>query len=122
MVVAGPLCLLAAAIEAAGSKSGPATAIELEVDTLDQLEEALEAGVTALLLDNKAPPDLRRAVEMTGGRAVLEASGRVTSDTVRAIAETGVDYISSGWITHSAPALDFGLDFVSGTSSILSRD
>ncbi len=113
---------VAAAISAAKSQSGPATAIELEVDTLDQLDEALEAGATALLLDNMAPPDLRRAVEMTGGRAALEASGQVTAETVRDIAETGVNYISSGWITHSAPVLDFGLDFVSGTSSIPSRD
>ncbi len=103
---------VAAAIAAAKEQSGPATAIELEVDTLDQLNEALEVGVTAVLLDNMAPPDLRRAVEMTRGRAALEASGQVTAQTVRAVAETGVDYISSGWITHSAPALDFGLDFV----------
>lgn len=102
-----------AAIEAARSQVGPATAIELEVDTLEQLDEALAVGVTALLLDNMAPSDLRRAVEVTGARAVLEASGRVTAETVRAIAETGVHYISSGWITHSAPTLDFGLDFVS---------
>ena len=104
---------VAAAIAAARRQSGPATTIELEVDTLDQLDEALEAGVTALLLDNMAPADLRRAVELTGGRAALEASGQVTADTVRPVAETGVDYISSGWITHSAPSLDFGLDFVS---------
>ena len=70
-------------------------------------------GATALLLDNMAPPDLLKAVEMTAGRAALEASGRVTAETVRAVAETGVDFISSGWITHSAPVLDFGLDFVS---------
>ncbi len=107
---------VAAAIGAAQGQSGPATTIEIEVDTLDQLSEALEVGVTALLLDNMAPPDLRRAVEMTAGRAVLEASGRVTAETVRSIAETGVDYISSGWITHSAPMLDFGLDFVSHPS------
>jgi nicotinate-nucleotide pyrophosphorylase (carboxylating) len=113
---------VAAAIAAARKQSGPATTIELEVDTLDQLEEALEAGITAVLLDNMAPGDLSQAVEMTGGRAVLEASGRVTAETVRAVAETGVDFISSGWITHSAPILDFGLDFVSGTSSIKSRD
>jgi len=113
---------VAAAIAAARKQSGPATTIELEVDTLDQLEEALEAGITAVLLDNMSPGDLRHAVEMTGGRAVLEASGRVTAETVRGVAETGVDFISSGWITHSAPILDFGLDFVSGTSSILSRD
>lgn len=104
---------VAAAVGAAQSQSGPATTIELEVDTLDQLEQALEAGATALLLDNMAPADLRRAVEMTAGRAVLEASGQVTAESVRAVAETGVDYISSGWITHSAPVLDFGLDFAS---------
>ena len=107
---------VAAAIGAARSQSGPATTIEIEVDTLDQLDEALEAGATAVLLDNMALPDLLRAVEMTAGRAVLEASGRVTAETVRAIAETGVDFVSSGWITHSAPVLDFGLDFVSHPS------
>ena len=107
---------VAAAVGLARAQSGPATTIEVEVDTLDQLNEALEAGATALLLDNMAPPDLRSAVEITAGRAVLEASGRVTAQTVRAIAETGVDYISSGWITHSAPVLDFGLDFVSDPS------
>ena len=104
---------VATAIGAARKQSGPATTIEIEVDTLDQLDEALEAGATAVLLDNMALPDLLRAVEMTSGRAVLEASGRVTTETVRAIAETGVHYISSGWITHSAPVRDFGLDFVS---------
>jgi nicotinate-nucleotide pyrophosphorylase (carboxylating) len=107
---------VAAALGAARKQSGPATTIEIEVDTLDQLSEALEAGATALLLDNMAPPELRRAVEMTAGRAVLEASGRVTVETVHDIAQTGVDYISSGWITHSAPVLDFGLDFVSHPS------
>jgi len=107
---------VAAAIGAARRQSGPATTIEIEVDTLDQLDEALEAGTTAVLLDNMALPDLVRAVEMTAGRAVLEASGRVTAETVRAIAETRVDFISSGWITHSAPVLDFGLDFVSHPS------
>ena len=107
---------VAAAIDAARRQSGPATTIEIEVDTLDQLGEALEAGASAVLLDNMALPDLLRAVEMTAGRAVLEASGRVTAETVGAIAETGVDFISSGWITHSAPVLDFGLDFVSHPS------
>ena len=110
---------VAAAVGAARKQSGPATAIEIEVDTLEQLNEALEAGATVVLLDNMDPPDLRRAVEVTDGRAVLEASGQVTAETIRAIAETGVDYISSGWITHSAPVLDFGLDFA--TASIPSR-
>jgi nicotinate-nucleotide pyrophosphorylase (carboxylating) len=87
------------------------TKIELEVDTLEQLEEALALGVDTILLDNMPPDTLRRAVAMAKGRAVLEASGNVTLATVRAIAETGVDYISSGAITHSAPNLDLGLDF-----------
>ena len=76
-----------------------------------QLEEALALGVDTILLDNMKPDTLRRAIEMAKGKAVLEASGNVTLSTVRAIAETGVDYISSGAITHSAPNLDVGLDF-----------
>ena len=85
--------------------------IEIEVDTLAQLEEALSLGADTILLDNMTPDDLRRAVLLTKRRAVLEASGNVTLQTVRAIAETGVDYISSGAITHSAVNLDIGLDF-----------
>ena len=87
------------------------TKIEVEVDTLEQLEEALALGVDTILLDNMKPDTLRRAVELAKGRATLEASGNVTLATVRAIAETGVDYISSGAITHSAPSLDVALDF-----------
>ena len=89
--------------------------IEVEVDSLAQLEEALANGADTILLDNMSFSDLRRAVALAssnlGGKAVLEASGNVTLATVRAIAETGVDYISSGAITHSAPNLDIGLDF-----------
>ncbi|HKQ11762.1 MAG TPA: carboxylating nicotinate-nucleotide diphosphorylase, partial [Rhizomicrobium sp.] len=89
--------------------------IEVEVDRLEQLEEALALGVDTILLDNMPLETLRRAVALassiSGGKAVLEASGNVTLETVRAIAETGVDYISSGAITHSAPNLDIGLDF-----------
>jgi nicotinate-nucleotide pyrophosphorylase (carboxylating) len=85
--------------------------IEVEVDTLAQLEEALGLGVEVVLLDNMAPGMLRQAVTMANGRATLEASGNVTLESVRAIAESGVDYISSGAITHSAPNLDIGLDF-----------
>lgn len=85
--------------------------IEIEVDTLTQLERALSLGADTILLDNMAPDMLARAVAMTKGRAVLEASGNVTLKTVAAIAESGVDYISSGAITHSAPNLDIGLDF-----------
>jgi nicotinate-nucleotide pyrophosphorylase (carboxylating) len=86
------------------------TKIEVEVDTLQQLEEALSLGADTILLDNMGLDDLRRAVALTNGRALLEASGRVTHGSVRAIAQTGVDYISSGAITHSAPSLDVGLD------------
>ena len=85
--------------------------IEVEVDTLAQLEEALTYAVDVVLLDNMSPEMLARAVALTKGRAVLEASGNVTLATVRAIAQTGVDYISAGAITHSAPNLDIGLDF-----------
>ena len=85
--------------------------IEVEVDRLEQLEEALANSVDTILLDNMPLDDMRRAVALAKGKAVLEASGNVTLETVRAIAETGVDYISSGAITHSAPNLDIGLDF-----------
>ena len=85
--------------------------IEIEVDTLAQMDEALSLGADTILLDNMTLDDLRRAVAMAKNRATLEASGNVTLQTVRAIAETGVDYISSGAITHSAVNLDIGLDF-----------
>jgi nicotinate-nucleotide pyrophosphorylase (carboxylating) len=102
---------LHAAVESARAAIAHMIKIEVEVDTLVQLEEALALGVDTVLLDNMNPDQLRRAVETAHGRAVLEASGNVTLSTVRAIAETGVDYISSGAITHSAPNLDIGLDF-----------
>jgi len=102
---------LAPALERARDGAGHMMTIEVEVETLDQLEEALRLGVDTILLDNMSTDDLKRAVEMTKGRAVLEASGNVTLATVRAIAETGVDYVSSGAITHSAPCLDVTVDF-----------
>jgi nicotinate-nucleotide pyrophosphorylase (carboxylating) len=86
--------------------------IEVEVDTLAQLEEALGIGVDAVLLDNMSLDDLRRAVTMIGGRAISEASGRVTLEVAPLIAATGVDLISIGWLTHSAPILDVGLDYL----------
>ncbi|MGD9738876.1 MAG: carboxylating nicotinate-nucleotide diphosphorylase [Bauldia sp.] len=98
------------AIERARAGVGHLVRVEVEVDTLDQLREALTAGPDAVLLDNMSLDALREAVAIAGGQVVLEASGGVTLSTVRAIAETGVDLISSGWITHSAPALDLGLD------------
>ena len=91
--------------------AGHLVRIEIEVDTLDQLREVLdEGGADVVMLDNMDVSTLRRAVEMVAGRLITEASGGVTLDTVAAIAETGVDYISSGWITHSAPQLDVALD------------
>lgn len=101
---------VAAAINAAQAFAGHLVAIEVEVDTLDQLREALEAGATAVLLDNMDNATLSRAVELTAGRAKLEASGTVTLERVRAIAQTGVDYISSSRITAAAPPIDIGLD------------
>ena len=107
-----------AALERARAHAGHLVKIELEVDTLDQLAEALNCGVghgvDAVLLDNMDPPTLRRAVEMVAGRAVTEASGRITRESAPEIAAAGVDLISSGWITHSAPILDLGLDIAAG--------
>lgn len=85
--------------------------IELEVDTLDQLREALDQGIDAVLLDNMSPDTLREAVAMVAGRAVTEASGRITPATAPSVASTGVDLISIGWLTHSVGILDIGLDF-----------
>lgn len=99
-----------AAVRAARAYAGHLVAIEVEVDTLDQLTEAVEAGATAVLLDNMDVETLAEAVRRTAGRAVLEASGGVTLERVRAIAETGVDYISTSRITMAAPPLDIGLD------------
>ena len=98
------------ALARARAHAGHLVKIELEVDTLDQLAEALDHQVDAVLLDNMDPPTLRRAVAMVAGRAITEASGRITRETVPEIAATGVDLISSGWLTHSAPILDLGLD------------
>jgi nicotinate-nucleotide pyrophosphorylase (carboxylating) len=99
------------AVKAARASTAHMVKIEVEVDTLKQLEEALKIGVDTILLDNMPPQTLRKAVAMAKGRVVLEASGNITLATVRSVAETGVDYISSGAITHSAPNLDVALDF-----------
>lgn len=101
-----------AAIERAKANVGHLVKIEVEVDTLEQLDEVLALGVDAVLLDNMTPETLARAVEMVGGRAITEASGRVSPATARDIAASGVDLISVGWLTHSAPILDIGLDTV----------
>jgi nicotinate-nucleotide pyrophosphorylase (carboxylating) len=99
------------AIEAARAGVGHLVKIEVEVDSLDQLEEAMAAGVDAVLLDNMGPNLLAEAVRMIDGRAVAEASGRITPATAPAIAAAGVDLISAGWLTHSASVLDIGLDW-----------
>ena len=98
------------AIERARAAIGHLVKIEVEIDTLAQLDEALAAGVDAVLLDNMQPEQLREAVRKVAGRATVEASGGVTLASVPAIAATGVDIISAGWLTHSAPILDLGLD------------
>jgi nicotinate-nucleotide pyrophosphorylase (carboxylating) len=100
-----------AALERARGSAGHLVKIEIEVDTLDQLREVLAVGLAdAVLLDNMDTATMRQAVAMVAGKLPLEASGGITLDTVAAIAATGVDYASSGWITHSAPNLDVALD------------
>ncbi|MGJ5038428.1 carboxylating nicotinate-nucleotide diphosphorylase [Bradyrhizobium sp. SZCCHNRI3052] len=99
-----------AAITRAKAHAGHLVKIEVEVDTLAQLEQALTLGVDAVLLDNMTPAELETAVGMISGKAISEASGRITVETAPAIAAAGVDLISVGWITHSSAALDIGLD------------
>lgn len=101
-----------AAVKAAKS-ANTGLEVQVEVDTIEQIEPALAAGADRLLLDNMTPDTLRKAVALVGGRVPLEASGGVKLTTIRAIAETGVNFISVGRITQSAPAVDIGLDFIS---------
>jgi len=100
------------AVRRARAFCGHMTRIAVEIDRIDQLAEVLEAGAESVLLDNFSLADLRLAVAIAKGRVTLEASGGVTLETIRAIAETGVDVISVGALTHSAPVLDLGLDAV----------
>jgi nicotinate-nucleotide pyrophosphorylase (carboxylating) len=100
-----------AALTRAKQAVGHLVKLELEVDSLAQLREALEHGVDAVLLDNMSPETLSEAVAIVAGRAVTEASGRITPATAPSIAATGVDLISIGWLTHSVSVLDIGLDF-----------
>ncbi len=102
---------IAMAVSRARQLAMPGTPVQVECDTLEQVDAAVAAGADWVLLDNMTPDKLRDAVQRCAGRCVTEASGGVTLDTVRAIAETGVDRISVGALTHSAPALDLGLDF-----------
>jgi nicotinate-nucleotide pyrophosphorylase (carboxylating) len=103
-----------AAVARARAAVGHLVKVEVEVDTLEQLDEALAAGVDAVLLDNMTIDELRRAVERGEGRVLLEASGGITPETARSVAGTGVDVISLGWLTHSAPSLDVALEIDEG--------
>jgi nicotinate-nucleotide pyrophosphorylase (carboxylating) len=107
VAAAGGVTAAVAACKAAGLRG-----ITVEVDRLDQIEPAIAAGADRLLLDNMAPPMLREAVALVAGRLPTEASGGVTLDTIRAIAETGVTFISVGRLTQSAPAADIGMDYI----------
>lgn len=107
IAAAGGLLL---AVDAALAGKGHMLKLQVEVDTLEQLEEALTRPIDAVLLDNMGPSTLREAVLMVGGRCLTEASGNIRPDTLADVALTGVDLISIGWLTHSAPGLDLGLD------------
>lgn len=100
------------AIRAAQGATGHMVKVEVEVDTLDQMRIALDLGVEAVLLDNMSIEEMTEAVAINKGRATLEASGTMTLERIPAVAATGVDIISVGWLTHSTPILDLGLDFV----------
>jgi nicotinate-nucleotide pyrophosphorylase (carboxylating) len=100
-----------AVLERAKAVAGHLVKIEIEVDTLEQLQTVLDVGLADVaLLDNMDPATMKKAVAMVAGRLVIEASGGITLDSAKAIAESGVDYLSSGAITHSSPNLDVGLD------------
>lgn len=103
---------IAAAVASAREAVGPEVRVVIEVDDLDELVVALETSANRVLLDNMDPETLTKAVSMVGGRMETEASGGVTSATIREVAESGVDFISVGWLTHSAPQLDIALDFL----------
>jgi nicotinate-nucleotide pyrophosphorylase (carboxylating) len=103
---------IGAAVRRAQAAAGPMVCVEVEADTIEQARDAAEAGARMILLDNMAPDQLRAAVAAVGGRARLEASGGITLANIRAVAETGVDFISVGALTHSARALDISLDIV----------
>ena len=105
---------IGASVSKARERLGHMVKIEIEVDRLDQVREAIDARADVIMLDNMPIPDMRRAAGMASAAGVVvEASGRITAESAAAIAATGVDMISAGWITHSAPILDIGLDFES---------
>lgn len=100
------------AVEAVRQRVGHMVQVEVEADTLEQVKEILELDVDAILLDNMPVPTLHEAVQLIGGKVWVEASGGITPETIRSIAETGVDAVSLGFLTHSAQAMDISLDFV----------
>ncbi len=101
-------------VQKARAAVGPMVRIEAEVESVEQARRVAEAGADMILLDNMSLEDMRRAVEAVGSRVTLEASGGITLETIRAVAETGVDYISVGALTHSARSLDISLDLMTG--------
>ncbi|MEX2465686.1 MAG: carboxylating nicotinate-nucleotide diphosphorylase [Gemmatimonadota bacterium] len=101
----------AEAVRRARAHVGPDFRVEVEIESIEILEAVIAAGADIVMLDNMEPALMREAVRRTAGRCLLEASGGITLDTVRPVAETGVDWISVGWLTHSAPSLDVALDF-----------
>jgi nicotinate-nucleotide pyrophosphorylase (carboxylating) len=103
---------VAAAVATARSRSLPGARIEVEAETLAQVQEALDAGADVILLDNADPALAREVVRLVAGRAILEVSGGITRANARAMAESGADCLSSGALTHSAPAIDIGLEFL----------
>jgi nicotinate-nucleotide pyrophosphorylase (carboxylating) len=107
---------IAAAVERVRAMAPHTLRIEVETETLAQVRECLDCGVEVIMLDNMGLTEMREAVRLIGGRALVEASGGVNLETVRAIAETGVDCISVGRLTHSAPACDIGMDWEAGAA------
>ena len=101
----------AEAVRRARTRVGGEITVEVEIERLEELEEVIKAGADVVMLDNMLPSAMRAAVEMADGRVLLEASGGITLKTVREVAESGVDLISIGGITHSSPSLDVALDF-----------
>jgi nicotinate-nucleotide pyrophosphorylase (carboxylating) len=112
---------VAEAIQRARRRLGHMVKIEVEVDTMQQLETALKENIDAVLLDNMAPDTLAEAVRRVGGKVITEASGGVTQQTALDIASSGVDILSMGWLTHSAPALDLSLEIAVGSPSRRSK-
>ena len=110
---------ITAAVQRAKATAPKGTPIEIEVENLDELQQAIEAGADNLLLDNFNLDDLRAAVDRARGRATLEASGGITRENVRQIAETGVDYVSIGDLTKNVKAIDFSMRFASNQRKVL---